>query len=125
MPTHVTGSFDVALKPLNPEDSAEGVSYHGDLDATAVGVMLTAGAESTGAGAYVAIERVTGTLQGRRGAFALMHSGTMTRDAMHLSVVVAPGSGMGQLVGLTGTLTITIVDSKHLYDFEYTLPPES
>ena len=132
MTTHATGTFDVALKPLAPEDKAEGITlsrfsldkqYHGDLEASSTGAMLAAGAERSGAGVYVAIERVTGTLHGRRGSFALHHSGTMTRDAQHLTVLVAPGSGMGELVGLAGTMAITIVDGTHRYDFDYTLAP--
>ena len=131
MPTHATGSFDVTLKPLAPEDKADGIAlgrfsldkqYHGDLEATSTGTMLTAGADSTGSAVYVAIERVTGTLQGRRGSFALYHNGTMTREAQNLTVLVAPGSGTGALVGLSGKLGITIVDGKHLYDLEYSLP---
>jgi hypothetical protein len=70
----------------------------------------------------VAIERVTGTLHGRSGAFALQHSGTMTRGVPQLSVTVVPDSGTGQLVGLTGTMIINIADGKHSYEFEYTLP---
>jgi hypothetical protein len=128
--THGSGSFDVALKPLAPEDKADGIAlgrysldkqYHGDLEATSTGVMLSAGAESTGAGAYVAIERVTGTLQGRRGSFVLMHQGTMTPEGQHLNVVVAPGTGTGQLAGLAGTLGITITGGKHFYTLDYTL----
>jgi hypothetical protein len=131
MSTHATGSFDVTVKPLAPEDKADGIAlgrfsldkqYHGDLEATSTGTMLTAGADSTGSAVYVAIERVTGTLQGRRGSFALYHNGTMTREAQNLTVLVAPGSGTGALVGLSGKLGITIVDGKHLYDLEYSLP---
>jgi hypothetical protein len=128
--THASGSFDVTLKPLAPEDKADGIAlgrysldkqYHGDLEATSTGVMLSAGAESTGAGAYVAIERVTGTLQGRRGSFVLMHQGTMTPEGQHLNVVVAPGTGTGQLAGIAGSLGITITDGKHLYTLDHTL----
>jgi hypothetical protein len=97
--------------------------FHGDLEGTSKLEMLTAAADSTGAGAYVALERVTGTLHGRRGSFVLMHSGTRTRDGQHLTVTVAPGLGTGQLAGLAGTMTITIVDKQHLYDLDYTLPP--
>ena len=112
------------------EDKAEGSTlgrmsldklFHGDLEATGKGEMLTAGTD-TGSAGYVAIERVTGTLQGRSGSFALMHVGTMTRDAQQLSITVVPDSGAGQLVGIAGKLAITIDDGKHFYDFEYTLP---
>jgi hypothetical protein len=96
--------------------------FHGDLDGAGKGQMLTAGTDVKESGVYVAIERVTGTLQGRSGSFILHHTGIMTRGAPQLSVTVVPDSGTGQLLGLAGKLTITIVDGKHLYDFEYTLP---
>ncbi len=95
--------------------------FQGDLKATSKGEMLTASTNIKGSAGYVAIERVTGTLQGRSGSFALQHSGTMTRGAPQLIITVVPDSGTGQLVGLAGKMTITIADGKHSYDFEYTL----
>jgi hypothetical protein len=129
-----TGLFDVKLDLQGAQDNAAGISlgrmsidkqFRGDLEATSKGEMLTAASDSNGSAAYVAIERVTGTLRGLSGTFVLMHNGTMTRDAQHLSVTVAPGSATGQLVGLAGKMVITIVEKKHLYDFEYTLPEAS
>jgi hypothetical protein len=96
--------------------------FHGDLEGTAKGQMLTAGTDVKGSAGYVAIERVTGTLHGRSGSFVLQHSGSLTRGAAQQSITVVPDSGSGQLVGLAGKMTVTIVDGKHSYDFEYTLP---
>jgi hypothetical protein len=62
-------------------------------------------------------------LQGKSGTFILQHSGTMTRGTPHLIISVVPDSGTAQLVGLAGTMAIDIVDGKHLYGFEYTIPP--
>ncbi len=70
----------------------------------------------------MAIERVTGTLRGHRGSFALQHSGTMEQGKFQLTVTVVPGSGAGGLAGIAGTMTIIITDGKHSNDFEYTLP---
>jgi len=132
--THAAGTFDVQLAPQGSPDAAEGISlggmsiakqFHGPLDGTSRGAMLTAMTEATGAAAYVAIERVSGSLQGRRGSFTLMHNGTMTRHGQQLAVTVVPGSGTGGLAGLAGTMAIEIVDKKHLYDFTYTLPANS
>jgi len=95
--------------------------FHGDLEASSKGQMLAAMTEVQGSAGYVAMERVSGTLQGRKGTFALQHSGTMTRGTPQLSVTVVPDSGTGQLVGLAGKMTINIADGKHSYDFEYTL----
>jgi Protein of unknown function (DUF3224) len=127
MPTRASGSFTVAVVPQpGVEGSPIGrmtvdKQFHGDLDATSVGEMVTTATESAGSRVYVALERVTGTLAGRSGSFVLMHAGTMTREGMSLSVTVAPASGTGALAGITGTLAITIVDKQHLYDFDYIL----
>ena len=84
--------------------------------------MLTGMTAVQGSGAYVAIERVTGTLNGRHGSFILHHLGIMVRGTPQLNVTVVPDSGTGELVGLTGAMTIIITDGKHSYDFAYSLP---
>jgi len=134
VPAHASGTFEVKLIPLTMADSADSAGdktlarmsidkqFHGDLEATSKGEMLSAGTSVKGSAGYVAIERVSGTLHGRRGTFVLQHSGTMTRGAPQLSVTVVPDSGTGELVGLAGKMTITIAEGKHSYEFEYTLP---
>ena len=131
MAARASGTFEVKLVPQPPEDKAEGSTMarmsidkqiHGDLEATSKGQMLTAGTDVKGSAGYVAIERITGTLQGRAGSFVLQHSGTLTRGAPQQSITVVPDSGTGQLAGLTGKMTIDIVDGKHSYNFDYTLP---
>ncbi|MGP0020809.1 MAG: DUF3224 domain-containing protein [Candidatus Sulfotelmatobacter sp.] len=126
---HATGPFDVKVIPADEkfDDPLLGrmmldKQYHGDLEATAKGQMLTAGTAVKGSGAYVAIEKVTGTLQGRSGSFILQHSGTMAQGAPQLTVTVVPDSGTGQLAGIAGKMTINIAAGKHSYDFEYTFP---
>lgn len=98
--------------------------FHGDLEAVSKGEMLSATTNVKGSAGYVAIERVSGSLRGRSGAFVLQHSGTMTRGVPQLTVSVVPDSGAGQLLGLTGKMEINIVEGKHSYEFEYTLPAE-
>ena len=132
MPAHATGPFDVKLTPQDDKiDPTLGrmtidKQFHGELEATSKGQMLTAATEVKGSAGYVAIERVTGTLRtpngARTGSFALQHTGTLTRGAPQLSVTVVPDSGTGQLAGLTGKMAINIADGKHSYDFEYSLP---
>jgi Protein of unknown function (DUF3224) len=128
MPIHASGMFDVKLTPQTDQggDPALGrmlvdKQYHGDLEGSSKGQMLTAG-EAKSSGVYVAIEKFSGTLKGRSGTFILHHTGIMTRGTPQLSITVAPDSGTGQLAGLTGKMMINIADGKHSYEFEYTLP---
>ena len=124
----ITGTFDVTITPETLSDTAaqSGLGrlsldkrYHGALEASAQGEMLSARASVTGSAGYVALERVEGTLDGRHGSFYLQHSGTMTRGAPALSVTVVPDTGTEQLQGLRGSLAIRIEDGKHYYDFTY------
>ena len=129
MTYQATGPFEVKLAPQDDKSEDPLLArltldkhFHGDLEATSKGQMLTAATSVPGSAAYVAIERITGTLHGRTGTFVLQHSGTLTRGAPHQNITVVPDSGTGQLAGISGTMTINIADGKHSYDFEYTLP---
>jgi hypothetical protein len=125
---HATGPFDVKLTPQDDKVDPTlarliiGKQFHGDLEATSKGTMLSAGTAVKGSAGYVAIELVTGALHGRTGTFVLQHSATMNRGVPSLSITVVPDSGTGQLTGLTGTMNIIIAEGKHSYDFSYTLP---
>jgi uncharacterized protein DUF3224 len=84
--------------------------------------MLTAGTAVQGSGAYVAVDRITGTLHGRAGSFAMLHTGIMRRGAPQLTVTILADSGTGALTGIAGSFAIRIVDGQHFYDVDYTLP---
>ncbi|HEY8794182.1 MAG TPA: DUF3224 domain-containing protein [Gemmatimonadaceae bacterium] len=130
MTTRASGTFDVKLLPLPVEFTGDDAPlarmsidkrFHGDLDATSKGEMLSAGSPTQGSAGYVAIEKVTGRLHGREGTFTLQHSATMNRGVPSLSVTVIPDSGTGALAGLAGTLNITIENKQHSYTFDYAL----
>ena len=130
MVMHAHGPFDVNVIPQPPEDENDpnlgrmllDKHFHGDLEAASKGQMLTGMSDVKGSGAYVAIERVTGTLQGRNGSFIMHHLGIMDRSVPQLTITVVPDSGTGDLVGITGSMTVTITEGKHSYDFAYSLP---
>lgn len=131
MTQHATGQFEVRTSPLETafkfDDNAIArmsldKQFHGDLEATSKGEMLASGNPTKGAGGYVAMERVSGSLHGRNGTFVLQHEGTMSKDSYHMQVSVVPDSGTDQLAGLSGSMTIIIKDGKHSYDLTYTLP---
>lgn len=126
----IRGEFQVRLKPGAPDEGGEPAigrmlidkQFHGDLEAASLGQMLAFRTATEGSAGYVAMEKVTGTLGGRKGTFVLQHSGTMNRGVAGLVLTVVPDSGTGELTGLTGQMTIEITGGKHFYGFEYTLP---
>lgn len=129
------GPFEVQVIP-QPRDAAHAAiaidrlllekRYRGGLEASGRGQMLGVHGEVETSGAYVAIERVDGTLDGRRGTFALQHAGTMTKETGYtLHVTIVPESGTGDLAGIAGRLTIAIAPGgAHSYRLDYTLPGE-
>ena len=132
MTTRAAGTFEVKLTPQGTDTVAEGSPlgrltidkrFHGDLEGTSKGEMLTAGTLVKNSAGYVAVERVVATLHGKQGTFALQHSGTMTRGVGTLTITVVPDSGTGELAGISGTMSIEIADGKHNYGFEYSLSP--
>lgn len=129
MINHASGTFEVKVTPQTDDSGGEPFlgrmsldkQFHGDLEGTSKGEMLTVGTDVKGSAGYVAIERVIGKLRGQSGTFALQHTGTMTRGVPNLIITVVPDSGTGELVGLDGKMTINITDGKHFYEFDYTL----
>ena len=125
---HARGTFEVSIQP-RPAPDIGGVAcfssdktIHGDLEATSKGEMFTAGDPKAGNAGYVAIETVSGKLEGKSGTFILQHFATMDASGRNMIVKVSPGSGTGELKGISGTFTIIIEGGKHSYDFEYKLP---
>lgn len=127
MPQHVHGTFTVKLQPFPA--SPDGLrrmemvkELHGGLEASSRGEMISAGDPTAGAAGYVAMETVTGKLDGKTGTFALQQFATMDASGQKLQIVVVPGSGTDKLTGIQGTFAITVANSNHSYNFEYTLP---
>ena len=128
---HASGTFDVKLAP---QPAAPGIEpaqlgrmtidkqFQGDLQASSLGEMLSAGTVVTGSAGYVAIERISGALHGWQGSFVLMHFGLMDRGTPSMRVTVVPDSGTGELAGIRGELTIRIERGQHEYGFDYELP---
>ena len=129
MSTHATGTFEVKLTPQQDGLVVGRLTiekqYHGDLEGTSSGQMLAMNTSVQGSAGYVAMEQVSGTLQGRTGTFALQHSGTMNRGEPQLSVTVVPDSGTEQFAGISGKLNIIIAEGKHSYEFDYSIEENS
>lgn len=126
----VEGEFDVTMTPERMSVGASGFGlgrmvldkrYHGALEASGNGEMLTFMGAVQGSAGYVAMERVEGTLDGLSGGFTLQHNGIMDRGQPSLAVLVVPDSGSGDLTGLSGKLDIRNEDGKHYYVFDYVI----
>lgn len=133
---HAHGNFDVKVVPQTPDNEPAKASglmrlsldkqFHGALDGASRGEMLATRDATQKNGAYVALESFSGTLDGRAGGFALVHRALMRDgESQEWTVAVVPGSGSGTLAGIEGAMRITIVDGRHEYDFDYTLPESS
>ena len=127
----VKGTFEVTMSPEPPYDVVDGVSlgrvsidkkFSGPLDATGKVAMLAARTKHQGSAVYSALERVTGTLEGRQGTFVLQHTGVVNRGAQSLVVTIVPDSGTGALEGIAGRMSIEIAGGQHHYELDYTLP---
>lgn len=134
MTHHASGPFEVKVTPQKPDTQIARTAnlgrltidkrFHGDLEASAKGEMLATQSEVKGSAGYVALERVTGKLQGRSGTFVLLHSATMKRGAPESTVTVVPDSGTGELTGLTGSMRIKVApDGGHSYEFDFRIEP--
>jgi Protein of unknown function (DUF3224) len=96
-------------------------TFSGALTGTSVLTMTSAAVGESPVG-YSAIELVTGTLDGRTGAFVLQHSGVVDDGAPSPAGLVLPGTGTGELAGLRGTMTIEHDESGPVLHLDYELP---
>jgi len=128
------GTFEVKVTPLPAEENigdatigrlALDKQFSGDIVGSGKGQMLGIGTEIKESGGYVAAERVNGSVNGKKGSFALQHSGTMQAGKFDLTIAVVPDSGTGELKGIAGTMKIIIEGGKHSYELSYTLPAEN
>ena len=133
VPMHARGTFEVQITPLPADEYADAASmgrmlldkqFSGDMTGTAKGQMITGMGSVKGSAAYSAIERVTGSVNGRSGTFLLQHTGIMHDGAQELSITIVPASGTGELTGIAGTFALTIEGKVHRYDLTYTLPEQ-
>ena len=123
------GTFSVTMKPESQDKVGDLTfgrysitkTFSGGLEASSTLEMLAAGSEA-GSGAYVAIERVEGVLDGLAGGFVLTHRGFRTAQTQSLEVTIVPGCGTGELARIIGTMTIRIENGDHFYELEYAAP---
>ncbi|HKP95292.1 MAG TPA: DUF3224 domain-containing protein [Fibrobacteria bacterium] len=127
----VKGKFQVkgTPEPSDPTVQAIGAMrmrfdkrFEGALDAEGTVAMTGIMDRDIGSGGYVALERIAGSLDGKKGSFCLQHNCLMSKGAQTQDIRVVPDTGTAELKGLTGTMRIEIADGgQHFYVFEYEL----
>lgn len=74
-----------------------------------------------GGGTAPGIERVEGSVEGRKGSFILRHEVGYAADGVRGTFTVIPGSGTGELAGITGSGTVWGASRTMNYTFDYQL----
>jgi len=117
------GDFEVKMTPIGNSSALKlEKSYSGGLVAEATGEMLATRSATPGSASYVAIETVSGSLDGKQGSFVLVHTGVMQGESKSLTVNISPDSGTNELLGIEGRLEISIENGKHFYVLDYQIP---
>jgi hypothetical protein len=134
MISKASGTFSVKLElqPASAQADAAVIgrrslekSFQGDLEASSFGEMLSVMTAVDGSMAYVALEKVNGTLAGKHGSFILQHASQMVRGQPFQSIRVVPDSATDELIGLDGEMRIDVKDGEHFYVFEYSFSEQS
>lgn len=96
-------------------------AYRGDLSGSSVVELQTCITGETAFG-YAGVEVFEGSMGNRAGGFAFVHIGQREGDALETIGYVVPGSGSGDLTGISGKVAIAMADTGHDFGLTYTLP---
>ncbi len=127
MSEHTTNAqFSIELTPVEAILEHTGrmdftKSWTGSMAGVSHGVMLSGGDPRSGSAGYVAMEVFTGSVDGRTGGFAVQQFGIMNGGAVELRYEIAPGSGTGELTGMTGSIKLDVVDGVHEVTLSYSI----
>ena len=95
-------------------------TFTGDLVGASTAELLIA--KSEGGGGYVGHDRITGTLAGKPGGFVFQHSGLMAPEGVTTAGTIVPGTGTGELAGITGEGTMLADEQgNHTLTLDYQL----
>ena len=119
------GSFEVKLTPQEDANSPAGRMvidkvYQGDMNGSGIGQMISKRTEN-GVAVYFAVEEFSGSIEGRSGAFTLIHKGYMSKESQSLELVILEGSGTGEFETISGSMDIAQGTDGHTYELTYGL----
>jgi hypothetical protein len=96
-------------------------SFSGEIEGQSTAELLTARA-ADGSAAYVGLDRISATIDGKTGTFVLQHWGTVSSEGASTAGIVVPGSAAGDLAGLRGQGKIVVDDQgTHRLELDYEL----
>ncbi|WP_181783002.1 DUF3224 domain-containing protein [Pseudonocardia pini] len=128
--THTSGGFELPtwVDTVYAEAGGETYARVSNAKVWSGGIVGESSAElitvstASGSAAYVGIERLEVAVDGRKGTFVLSHVASGDATGGTMTVAVVPGSGTGELAGLTGTMQIDRSPAgEHTWEFEYGL----
>ena len=129
--TKATGSFNVTGGSEDPYDELDGgiklthasgtQSFAGDVAGDgAVHWLMLYRADKTAQ--FVGLQRITGSVGGRRGSFAATAEGTHDGKGSRIAFRIVEGSGTGELAGIAGKGSLIAEGGPAgTYELEYTL----
>ena len=95
-------------------------SFSGDLEGESTAELMIA--KSEGGGGYIGHDRINGTLAGKTGSFVFQHTGVMGPEGITNTGTIVPGTGTGELEGITGEGTMLADDEgNHTFTLTYEL----
>jgi len=132
MGEHATGTFEIEDWKEQPYHEGDGATltrasviktFYGDVEGGSTAELLMAYGAKEGSAAYVGFERVSGRVHGRSGSFVLQHNAIMEGGEGDATWTVVPGSGTGELRGISGEAEISNgPDGSHSFALDYELP---
>lgn len=127
-----SGTFQIDQWDEKPYQTGEGgrkltratvtQTYSGDIDGKAVTEYLMV-YRADGTAEYTGVQRIEGTVSGRKGAFVLRLSGIFDGKGAKAETVVVSGAGQGDLDRMTGKGQFhAALGSTGDYSLQYDLP---
>ena len=96
--------------------------FQGQLEGTgALHLTYVRTSVETSAG-YVAVETISGVLDGRQGSFVVLPVGLAQDGESGLEVSIVPDSGTADPAGIRGSMAFTEDADGHRYTVDYQLP---
>ncbi len=119
------GAFEIDLTPQEDTGYPAGrmlikKTYLGDMKGSGIGQMISKRLEN-GTAVYYAVEEFSGSVDGIKGSFTLVHSGRMSKESQSQEVTILEGSGSDELQNISGTMLIIRDEDGHRYELTFEL----